>query len=133
MEEKRKERQTVPKKPAARCEDCEFYDYDENWETYTCRVSLDEDEMGRFTSGQTGGAPTSGTTTSIKAYTNRFRCALRNRRFVRRFLVPIREAFARAHRMTARDTPRTPGRGRCRYPVRTARCGGRNPTAPLVG
>ena len=31
MEEKRKERQTVPKKPAARCEDCEFYDYDENW------------------------------------------------------------------------------------------------------
>lgn len=46
MEEKRKERQTVPKKPAARCEDCEFYDYDENWETYTCRVSLDEDEMG---------------------------------------------------------------------------------------
>lgn len=40
MEEKRKERQTVPKKPAA-----------------TCRVSLDEDEMGRFTSGQTGRCP----------------------------------------------------------------------------
>ena len=37
--------------------DCEFYDYDENWETYTCRVSLDEDEMGRFTSGQTGRCP----------------------------------------------------------------------------
>ena len=57
MEEKRKERQTVPKKPDARCEDCEFYDYDENWETFTCRVSLDEDEMGRFTSGQTGRCP----------------------------------------------------------------------------
>ena len=36
MEEKRKERQTVPKKPAARCEDCEFYDYDENWQTGRC-------------------------------------------------------------------------------------------------
>ena len=57
MEEKRKERQTVPKKPAARCEDCEFYDYDENWETYTCRVSLDEDEMARYLAHSTAACP----------------------------------------------------------------------------
>ena len=27
-----------------RCEDCEFYDYDEEWDEYVCSVSLDEDE-----------------------------------------------------------------------------------------
>ena len=25
---------------AGRCEDCEFYDYDEEWEEYICSMSL---------------------------------------------------------------------------------------------
>ena len=55
-----------PKKPAAgrcedrphtRCEDCEFYDYDEELDAYVCQVNLDEDEMISFISGQTGRCP----------------------------------------------------------------------------
>ena len=47
-----------PKKVAAgRCEDCEFYDYDEEMEAYVCQVNLDEDEMIAFVSGQTGRCP----------------------------------------------------------------------------
>ena len=30
------------------CESCVFYDYDEEWDTYTCQMNLDEDEMVRF-------------------------------------------------------------------------------------
>lgn len=57
MENENKNRQTARKAPVARCEDCEFYDYDEDWESYTCRVSLDEDEMGEFLAGRTGRCP----------------------------------------------------------------------------
>ena len=35
------------------CEDCVFYDYDEDWECYVCTMNLDEDEMVRFLSGKT--------------------------------------------------------------------------------
>ena len=35
-------------KRAANCESCEFYDYDEYTDTYSCRVNLDEDEMYKF-------------------------------------------------------------------------------------
>ena len=46
-----------PKKPATRCEDCEFYDYDGDADAYVCQVSLDEDEMAEFVSGHTGRCP----------------------------------------------------------------------------
>ena len=40
-----------------RCEDCEFYDFDEEWEEYVCSMSLDEDEMISFLSRDTGRCP----------------------------------------------------------------------------
>ena len=49
--------QREPQKGSARCEDCEFYDYDEYSDTYCCEVSLDEDEMVSFMSGNTGRCP----------------------------------------------------------------------------
>ena len=46
------------KKPTVgRCEDCEFYDYDEEWGEYVCAMSLDEDEMIDFLGGNTKGCP----------------------------------------------------------------------------
>ena len=49
----------VPKRslPQGRCEECEFYDYDELTDTYSCQVALDEDELAEFVSGQTGRCP----------------------------------------------------------------------------
>ncbi len=49
--------QTTPKPTASRCEDCEFYDYDEELDAYVCAVALDEDEMVSFVAGQTGRCP----------------------------------------------------------------------------
>ena len=40
-----------------RCDSCEFYDYDEQWDEYICTLSLDEDEMVNFLSGNTGHCP----------------------------------------------------------------------------
>ena len=40
---------------ASNCESCEFYDYDETTDTYTCTMRLDEDEMLHFLSGNSGG------------------------------------------------------------------------------
>ena len=40
------------RKPSS-CESCEFYDYDEYTDSYGCTLSLDEDEMGDFLSGNT--------------------------------------------------------------------------------
>ena len=52
MEERKKQT------PAqSRCEDCEFYDYDEELDAYVCDVALDEDEMASFVQGQTGRCP----------------------------------------------------------------------------
>ena len=31
-----------------RCDDCQFYIYDEEYEEYYCRMDLDEDEYGRI-------------------------------------------------------------------------------------
>ena len=42
---------------AGRCEDCEFYDFDEEWEEYVCSMSLDEDEMIDFLGGNTNRCP----------------------------------------------------------------------------
>lgn len=35
-----------------RCDDCMYYEYDEDSETYSCAVNLDEDEAERFMGGQ---------------------------------------------------------------------------------
>ena len=36
------------KKQLASCDSCMNYEYDEEYECYTCIVNLDEDEMYRF-------------------------------------------------------------------------------------
>ena len=36
---------------SCRCEDCLYYDYDEEYEDYICRMSFDEDEAVRYLSG----------------------------------------------------------------------------------
>ena len=45
------------KKRASNCEDCVYYDYDEDWESYVCIMNLDEDEMVRFLSGNNQSCP----------------------------------------------------------------------------
>jgi len=42
----------TPKRPSS-CESCEFYDYDEYTDSYSCSLSLDEDEMVEYISGLT--------------------------------------------------------------------------------
>ncbi|MCQ2414193.1 MAG: DUF6472 family protein [Clostridia bacterium] len=44
-------------KQPANCESCEFYDYDEDSDTYSCQLSLDEDEMVEFLAGHTRECP----------------------------------------------------------------------------
>ncbi len=44
------------KKPQ-RCDTCEFYDYDEEYEEYTCMARLDQDEMASFLCGRTAACP----------------------------------------------------------------------------
>lgn len=36
--------------PITRCESCEFYDYDEDSDSYCCTVGLDQDEYEKFMS-----------------------------------------------------------------------------------
>lgn len=54
-----REKPSLPstKKIASRCDDCEFYDYDEECDAYYCKMSLDEDEMIRFISGKNSSCP----------------------------------------------------------------------------
>ena len=40
-----------------RCEDCLYYDYDEEYEEYLCRMSFDEDEAVRYLSGGSSRCP----------------------------------------------------------------------------
>lgn len=47
----------APKKQTSCCDDCVFYDYDEEYDTYCCRMNLDEDEMVRFVSGTSQSCP----------------------------------------------------------------------------
>jgi hypothetical protein len=35
------------------CEQCAYYDYDEEFDEYYCSVNLDEDEMEKYMSGNT--------------------------------------------------------------------------------
>ncbi len=44
-------------KQDANCPQCEFYDYDEDYECYFCRMNLDEDETVRFMSGRNASCP----------------------------------------------------------------------------
>lgn len=44
-------------KTIANCESCVFYDFDEEYDTYVCTMNLDQDELGRFLSGQTNSCP----------------------------------------------------------------------------
>ncbi|MDD3368051.1 MAG: DUF6472 family protein [Lachnospiraceae bacterium] len=39
------------------CDYCAFYEYDEDYECYTCGVNLDEDEMQRFLSSTMSACP----------------------------------------------------------------------------
>ena len=55
MEQKKAKTKKAP--AAGRCEECEFYDYDEELDAYVCQVSLDEDEMISFIAGNTGRCP----------------------------------------------------------------------------
>ena len=41
------------KRGASNCETCEFYQHDDYTDSYTCTLSLDEDEMADFVSGFT--------------------------------------------------------------------------------
>ena len=45
------------RKTAANCESCMNYEYDDDYECYTCEMNLDEDEMYRFLSGSTDSCP----------------------------------------------------------------------------
>lgn len=45
------------KKNQTNCEYCSNYIYDEEFEYYICDVNLDEDEMGRFLTGNFRGCP----------------------------------------------------------------------------
>lgn len=44
-------------KQKSTCESCEFYEYDEYTDMYTCTMNLDEDEMIGFLCGNTNGCP----------------------------------------------------------------------------
>lgn len=49
--------ENLNKKTAVNCETCVFYDYDEDYDCYSCQMNLDQDEMGLFLSGQTRACP----------------------------------------------------------------------------
>ena len=53
MDEKKISSAPAPKYVARNCESCEFYDYDEESDSYVCAMNLDEDEMIRFLGGNT--------------------------------------------------------------------------------
>ena len=45
------------KKRQSRCEDCVYYDFDDDMDGYVCTVNLDEDEAVDFISGRHGSCP----------------------------------------------------------------------------
>ena len=53
MTEKKKEKGS----PAGSCESCMNYEYDEEYECYTCEVDLDEDEIILFLQDNFKGCP----------------------------------------------------------------------------
>jgi len=63
MEEKKKAQNKTVTKPiekkqtVSNCEDCLYYDYDEDLDAYVCNMNLDEDEMERFMQGSNENCP----------------------------------------------------------------------------
>lgn len=51
-----------------KCETCVFYLYDEDYDDYVCDMDLDEDEMSRFLSSDTGDARSGGRGTTISPH-----------------------------------------------------------------
>ena len=47
----------MAKNTVTNCESCEFYDYVEYLDSYTCSISLDEDEMINFLGKNTSSCP----------------------------------------------------------------------------
>lgn len=45
------------KKRASRCEDCVYYDFDDDMDGYVCTVNLDEDEAVAFLSDRENNCP----------------------------------------------------------------------------
>ena len=45
-------KKTIKKKQPKNCENCVYYDYDDQLDSYVCTVNLDEDEMVDFLSGR---------------------------------------------------------------------------------
>lgn len=45
------------KRKKTNCEECAYYMYDEEYESYFCDMSLDEDEMMRFMQGSFDSCP----------------------------------------------------------------------------
>ena len=45
------------KKQAPSCETCAFYDYDEEYDEYYCRVNMDQDDMARLGSSSRAVCP----------------------------------------------------------------------------
>ena len=39
------------------CDYCMYYEYDEEYDEYTCSMYLDEDELASFVTGRTRGCP----------------------------------------------------------------------------
>jgi hypothetical protein len=39
------------------CDSCAFYDYDEDYDSYICRIDFDEDELIRFMQGNGNECP----------------------------------------------------------------------------
>ena len=50
---------TRPRKPSppTNCDYCLYYEYDEEYECYTCSKDLDEDEMAHFMRGESFACP----------------------------------------------------------------------------
>lgn len=41
----------------SRCESCMYYDYDEDYDVYTCELDLDQDDMENFLTAHTAECP----------------------------------------------------------------------------
>ena len=47
----------APQKRYGNCESCEFYDYDEYYDDYYCKVNIDQDERESYISGSNNFCP----------------------------------------------------------------------------
>ncbi|MEG0979213.1 MAG: DUF6472 family protein [Oscillospiraceae bacterium] len=45
------------KAKATNCDSCAYYEYDEDYDCYSCSINLDEDEMANFLSHATFNCP----------------------------------------------------------------------------